>query len=183
VNSRLTQRIERTRTRNSKFRNVVEYLVRVRAADAQPVRRLKRMSWVIEIADGNFPADTDAAWELLEQLRYKEEQREFGSPPSPRMESLYRELTARYPCITENPESPWSDGPLINDFGDRLAAVGFISSGMNEAFPFVIAKATEMGFTVFDGGDDAIHRPKGWQAPGPDIIDEKFRLKPWWKFW
>lgn len=141
------------------------------------------MSWVIEIADGDFPADTDVAWELLDELREEDEAREFGSPPSERMEALYWRLTARYPCITENPDSPWSDGPLINNFGERLAAVGFITSGMAEALPFVIETATEMGFTVFDGGDDAIHRPRGWQAPKEDILPAKHNSKPWWRFW
>jgi hypothetical protein len=141
------------------------------------------MSWVIEIADGDFPADTELAWELIEQLRDEEEQREFGSPPSERMLALYQKLTARYPCITEDPGSPWADGPLINDFGERLAAVGFITSGMAQALPFAIETATEMGFTVFDGGNETIHRPKGWQAPIEDLLSTKRGSKPWWKFW
>jgi hypothetical protein len=74
---------------------------------------------------------------------------------------LYDRLTLKFPCIMEDPNSPWADGPLINDFGDKLATVGVIVSRMEEALPFVIETATDMGFTVFDAGAEEIFRPKG----------------------
>lgn len=146
------------------------------------------MSWTIEIASGAFSPDDAEAWEELEDLRDEAEEREDGAPPSGDMRALYERLTARYPCIMEDPSSPWSDGPLINNFGDRLTTLGFVSSGMAEAYPFVIATATKMGFTVFDAVDEKIHRPEGWRAPSggwesqvSDVSPESRR--PWWKLW
>ena len=146
------------------------------------------MSWTIEIATGEFSADDVEAWEELESLRDEEDQREYGEPPSADMKVLYDRLTAKYPCIMEDPNSPWSDGPLINNFGDKLATLGFVSSGMADAHPFVIETATELGFTVFDAGDEKIHRPAGWQPPPTKFgssateTDVPFR-RPWWRFW
>ena len=96
------------------------------------------MSWVIEITDGEFPAKTDAALALLDELREQEEEREFGSPHHFRL---------------------------------------------TEALPLVIQTATEMGFTVFDGGDDAIHRPKGWREPTEIALSQTRSSKPWWNLW
>ena len=142
-----------------------------------------RMSWTIEIVCVPVPDDPEEAWAFLEDLRDEAAEREYGAPPSPELEDLYRRLAARYPCITEDPESPWSDGPLINNFGDKIATLGFVKSGMTEALPFVIATATGMGFTVFDAGDEAIHRPKGWQPSVPWSTALPAEARPWWKFW
>jgi hypothetical protein len=146
------------------------------------------VSWTIEIASGAFSADEAEAWDELEFLREEDEQREYGTPPSAEMNALYERLTAKYPCITEDPNSPWSDGPLINDFGDKLTTLGFVSSGMAEAYPFVIATATGMGFTVFDAADEKIHRPTGWQPTVPsERTTESSSIpqshRPWWKVW
>ena len=122
------------------------------------------MSWVIEIVSVPVADDTDDAWDQLGELREVEDAREYGTPPSEPMNELYRRLTARYPCITENPESPWSDGPLINNFGDKLTTIGIVGSQLDETLPFVVDTATGMGFTVFDAGDERIYRPKNWRG-------------------
>ena len=139
------------------------------------------MSWVVEIVSGEVPAETNAAWEFLEDVREEDELREERPEPSPEMFALYRRLTARYPCIMEDPSSPWSDGPLINNFGDKISAVGIVTSRIEEALHFVIESATDMGFTVFDGGDEAIHRPKGWRPSLEQSFSQSRR--PWWQFW
>jgi hypothetical protein len=119
------------------------------------------MSWVIEITHVPVASVDEDAWEQLETLREEEEAHEYGEPPSEPLRRLYDRLTLKFPCIMEDPNSPWADGPLINDFGDKLATVGVIVSRMEEALPFVIETATDMGFTVFDAGAEEIFRPKG----------------------
>jgi hypothetical protein len=141
------------------------------------------MSWVIEIVSVPVADDPAEAWEQLEELRDEAAEREYGTPPGAEMLELYHPLSARYPCIMEDENSPWSDGPLINNLGDRITTLGFISSGMTEALPFVIDTATEMGFTVFDAGDEKIHRPKGWRPPVRPRPAEPGPERPWWKFW
>lgn len=143
------------------------------------------MSWVIEIVSVPVADDTDDAWDQLEELREVEDAREYGTPPSEPMHELYRRLSARYPCITENPDSPWSDGPLINNFGDKLTTIGIISSRIEDTLPFVVETATEMGFTVFDAGDERIHRPKNWRAPAVrrPMPESPPPPRRWWQFW
>src|SRR5262245_42892745 len=70
-------------------------------------------------------------------------------PPSAAMEGLHRRLTDRYPCITTDPDGPWSDGPLINNFGQHAATLEISSSRVEEVLAFVIREATAMGFWVF----------------------------------
>jgi hypothetical protein len=140
------------------------------------------MSWVIEITHVPVaPVDEDA-WEQLEILREEEEAHEYGAPPSKPLRRLYDRLSLRFPCILEDANSPWADGPLINNFGDQLATVGLIVSRMEDALPFVIETATDMGFTVFDAGAEEIFRPKGWQPPEMPPAAFETR-KPWWKLW
>lgn len=139
------------------------------------------MSWLVEIVAGPVPSQIDAAWEFLEELRDECDLHEEPSELSQEMMELYRRLTARYPCIMENSDSPWSDGPLINNFGEKLTAVGIVTSRIAEALPFLIQTATSMGFTVFDGGDEMIHRPKDWKRS--ELVKLDPPSSPWWRFW
>lgn len=140
------------------------------------------MSWSVEIVNVPIADDDDEAWKQLDAIRDEEDAREYGSPPSDAMRDLYRRLTARYPCITENPDSPWSDGPLVNNFGDKLTTLGIMSSRLEETLPFVIETATEMGLTVFDAADERIYRTRSWEARADAPRDET-PSRQWWKFW
>jgi hypothetical protein len=53
----------------------------------------------------------------------------------------------------------WSDGPLINNFGERQAVIGFMFSHVDTVLPFVIEIAHKHGITVFDWQTETIHRP------------------------
>jgi hypothetical protein len=95
---------------------------------------------------------------------------EYGSPPGDHFVPLYERLVARYPCITtpKGEDSPWSDGPLINNFGKKHAIIGISYSRVGEALPFVVETATQMGFTVYDAQDEKFHRPvSGSPNPKP----------------
>jgi hypothetical protein len=119
------------------------------------------MSWVIEITHVPVVAKAADAWRQLDFLRTAEAGREYGSPPSEPLRRLHDRLTERYPCITVDPDSPWSDGPFLYNFGDLLATIGIRTSRIEDALPVVVQTATEMGMTVFDAGDGKIHRPGG----------------------
>jgi hypothetical protein len=112
------------------------------------------MSYNIDITSEPVPDDDEEAWEMLETLRDLPD-----SSPGQHFIPLYEKLTARYPCIMEpNEDSPWSDGPLINNFGQKHALLGLIYQAVDDALPFIIQTANEMGFTVFDEQQDEIHR-------------------------
>lgn len=141
------------------------------------------MSWVVEITHVPVAAALDEAWLQLDELREEEDAREYGDPPSEPLRKLYDRLTERFPCIMEDSTSPWSDGPLINNFGGKLATIGIVTSRIGDALPFVIETATNMGMTVFDAGDEQIHRPVGWKPPLEWSLPVPTRAKPWWRFW
>jgi hypothetical protein len=141
------------------------------------------MSWTVEIVTVPIADDVERAWVQLEGLREEADAREYGAAPSDVLAEFYRRLTVRYPCITVDPDSPWSDGPLINNFGDKVATIGIITPRLPEALPFVIETATDMGLTVFDAGDERIHRPRGWIARPAASTPEASAGNPWWRFW
>ena len=84
--------------------------------------------------------------------------------PHPTFVAVHAELTARFPCICDLPDDlvddgVWSDGPLINNFGERQAVIGFVYSAVATVLPFVIEVATKHGVTVFDWQTGTVHRP------------------------
>jgi hypothetical protein len=141
------------------------------------------MSWTVDIVTVPIADDVDRAWTQLAELKNEASAREYGAAPSDVLGALCRQLTARYPCLTEHPDSPWSDGPLINNFGDKLATIGIITERISEVLPFVIETATAMGLTVFDAGDERIHRPRGWEPRPAGSTREAITQHPWWRFW
>ena len=146
------------------------------------------MSYTVDIMSAPLPRSYDEAFALRDQRIEERDARigsNTGSPfeePSGEMRELHRRLTARFPCICDDPDGPWSDGPLINNFGQRAATLGISFSGVAEALPFLIATALEMGFWVLDGQDDVVHLPGGTvlrsHAAEPDEP-----ARPWWRFW
>ena len=85
------------------------------------------MSYTIDIVAAPLPESDKEAWLFIHALREKL----YAHPgaPSPRMRELYDRLTARHPCITVDANGPWSDGPLINNFGETMAILG-IAGGL-----------------------------------------------------
>jgi hypothetical protein len=143
------------------------------------------MSYFVTITSLPLPDNDEEAWDRLVEIDQANEGT-FGTP-GPEMEKLYRRLSERFPCIIDAPESPWSDGPLRNNFGRDMATVGISNSRVEEALPFVIETATEMGCTVLDGTDERIHRPAGWRPPS--VVERAThsgpaqQRRPWWKLW
>jgi hypothetical protein len=144
------------------------------------------MSYTLEIWSRPFPDDDDAAWQMHNKLLAEQEAAfDPANPfelPSPKMAELHKRLTARFPCICDDENGPWSDGPLINDFGQDTATVGIVYSRVGEVVPFVIETATGMGMHVFDGQDEVVHRPVGFVAAVPKTRRPR-GSRPWWRFW
>lgn len=140
------------------------------------------MSYVVNITSLPLPDNEEEAWDCLVEIDAANEGT-FGTP-GPKMEELYRRLSKRYPCITEATESPWCDGPLLDNFGRDIATIGVIYSRATEAMLFIIEVATQLGCTVLDGQDDKIYRPVNWQPAIPSSADSEQReRRPWWKIW
>lgn len=122
------------------------------------------MSYSLDFVVGQVPKDSKEAWAYLEELReayYDDEE-----PRADVFDKLHEVLTSRYPCLCsyadDDPEmdkSPWSDGPLINNFCSQMGMVAISFRRVDEVVPFAIKSALALGITVMDGQDMKIHRP------------------------
>ena len=142
----------------------------------------RAMSYTVDVWNHAFPAEPAQAWAVRDELLELRDAEQSPQAPSSEMSELHRRLTTRYACICDDENGPWSDGPLINNFGPGRAILGISFSRVEEVLPFVIATATSMGLHVFDGQDEAIHRPVGFIA---DTAREepKPHKRRWWKIW
>jgi TPR repeat protein len=131
------------------------------------------MSYIIEIAVLALPDDDRLAWQAADALRASQEG-EAGRHPV--LVRLHDVLTAVYPCMSRYPdgdppldECPWSDGPLIDNVGSRMAVFG-LNGGMQRrlAARFVVDAATMLGLTVLDPQVGKIYRPD------PEPADTRF---------
>jgi hypothetical protein len=109
------------------------------------------------------PASPDNAV-AFEQFKALVSARATHERPHPTFVAVHRELTARFPCLCDLPDDlvddgVWSDGPLINNFGERQAVIGFVYSAVETVLPFVIQVANNHGITVFDWQTGVVHRP------------------------
>jgi hypothetical protein len=141
------------------------------------------MSYTIDVVEVEIPADDQAAWELREHLLETAEARD----PSAKMLELYHNLKAKHPCIMEDPDGPWSDGPLLGNFRSPVTTLGISYSRVEDALPSVISIATSMGFTVFDPDNQTIHGPRvAASRREPDAANigtlPKSERK-WWQIW
>lgn len=144
------------------------------------------MSYVVDVILVPPPDAWEAALALRQELAEARDARlKTGAPvpyerPSEPMKELHRRLTARFPCLNDDPDGPWSDGPLINNFGQRIATLGIVGSRLAEVLPFLIGTANDMGFWVLDGQGAVVHLPGGSKLrPAPPLPPRQ----PWWRFW
>lgn len=147
------------------------------------------MSYVVDILSAEIPASYKEALLVRDALAEARDVRlDDGGDArfeeaSAEMRELHRRLTARYPCITEDPDGVWADGPLINNFGQRVATLAISFSRVGDALPFLIATATEMGFWVLDAQDEAVHLPGGAILRANASLERGRSARPWWRFW
>jgi hypothetical protein len=136
------------------------------------------VSYTIDIVHIELPPDDGDAWDEICRLRAGMMEDDRPLPPSVRR--LHERLTEIYPCIMDDPDGPWSDGPLINNFGHDLSILGISYSRVDEVLPTILKVSLEAGFSVFDGQDERFHRPVQAQQRNPTAAKDK---RPWWKFW
>jgi hypothetical protein len=140
------------------------------------------MSFTLDLIVGDLPASSPEAWAEIERLRgsYYGDTRD----KAPALLQLHERLTQRYPCLCsyadDDPamdDSPWADGPMINNFASEMGMLAISYSRADEVVPFIIKEALQLGITVADGQSEKIYRPSsGKIAPAKES-------KPRWKFW
>lgn len=101
--------------------------------------------------------------EALREVYYEDER-----PVAAQVQQLRSQLTSgRYPCLCDfaddDPamdDSPWADGPMINNFSHDMGMLAIVFSKVEEVLPFIIQQATALGITVVDGRVEQIYRPE-----------------------
>ncbi len=136
------------------------------------------MSYVVVLSIKAVPANDKKAWKYIHEVM--EEDEHASGELDPRLLKLHDSLVDKYPCLSSYDddddsvdESPWSDGPLIYNFGNLYSALGLTYDRAEEVVPFIVECAQDLGVTVFDDQTGKIYRPNY----------EKQKGKKWWKIW
>jgi hypothetical protein len=121
------------------------------------------MSYTVDLIVGSLSSSNEEAWKQIEKLReaYYDDERE----KAPQLVALHALLTAKYPCLSsyadsdeEMENSPWADGPMINNFSHEMGMLAISFSRAEEVVPFIVESATHLGIAVADGQTGEIHR-------------------------
>jgi len=124
------------------------------------------MSYNVYLLVGQLPPNDGEVWEKIGQLQesYYGDEREMA----PELVALHTTLTAKYPCLSslslsgdhegmEN--SPWADGPMLNNFKHEMGMLAMTFSQLDEVMPFVVSSANKHGVAVADQQLEMIFRP------------------------
>jgi hypothetical protein len=119
------------------------------------------MSIDLAVWEGPRPASDADALKQFESLYARHVESGSPSAPSERISAYVTALLARYPDLTELDDdsvddSPWSDGPLIGNASGPFIYFGFVSSGVEEAWPFAVETARKLGLVCFDPQSEAL---------------------------
>ena len=137
--------------------------------------KLLNMSYTISITRNDIPKNDKQAWKFLEEIYQTD-----SGKPSKDFIDLIKRLTKKYPCICDLSEAQvddgvWSDGPLVNNAGDKITTLGVVYSQVENVIPFIIETSNTLGFVVFDRQTGLINRPN------KDItLDNKSNKKGFW---
>ncbi|MET3131096.1 hypothetical protein AAKU55_001354 [Oxalobacteraceae bacterium GrIS 1.11] len=148
------------------------------------------MSYILDIVVPRVPANDDAAYDFVDQLRLVYDG--GVQPPAPALLAFHGALTQQFPCLstcddeTALSQCPWSDGPLLSNFSGDMGSIG-IASRLTEVLPFILRLASQLGLTVVDQQKDKIHRPPTVRVllmgaqEGQDVEQLAGRLAPLFK--
>ena len=122
------------------------------------------MSYTIEIYTSTLPDDDQQALAQAEQIKvaYRQESGKIH----PGLRKLHGLLIKEYPCLSsyEDDEEegmddcPWSDGPLINNFGAQMAILG-IRNHQDEVLAHILSCAGKLQLSVIDPQEGVLYRP------------------------
>ncbi len=116
------------------------------------------MSYTVTFVPTKVSGTDSEAFEQVEAL-----QERYGPTENdarhPALVNLHDALVARFPETEDPDDAPWSDGPLIENFGSELGMVAIAFSRVEEVVPFIVEVALARGITVLDDQTGLVHRP------------------------
>ena len=110
------------------------------------------MSYDLAVWEGKRPRTNAAAAKVFRRLYDENIGGEGERAPTPAIAAYVQALLERWPDISddEGEESPWSDGPLINDARGPIFYFGMVFSMCEEASAFAAGTAAAHGLVCFD---------------------------------
>ncbi|MEL4307090.1 hypothetical protein [Joostella sp. CR20] len=109
----------------------------------------------------NIPRTEINVWETVSYYFQKDKKQ-----LSNEFQDFHDRLTYKYPCLSESSDTVWGDGPLINNFGDKVACIDLIIGFSKEeekksiqALNYIVSLATEFNFDLYLEGTNKIIRP------------------------
>jgi hypothetical protein len=110
------------------------------------------VSYDLAVWEGPKPPDNEAALRTYNELMARMEARREPTEPTPAIASYVEALLQRWPDITEDAgaDSPWSDGPLIDNASGSVFYFGMVFSMADEASEFAAQLARDRGLVCFD---------------------------------
>lgn len=120
------------------------------------------MSIALAVWEGPLPASDEEAVRTFEELYERHVEGEDETPPTDRIAAYARALLDRYPDITDLDDdavddSPWADGPLINNATGPFMYFAMVTNeAAEEAWPFAVTTARSLGLVCFDPQEGAL---------------------------
>ena len=124
------------------------------------------MTYTLHVIAREVPADDADVFPFLEQVAGHT----VSMAPSQQLKS-FREAAAKlFPCLTSYgrndagiDDCPWADGPLGDNFKGGYGTVA-IARRHGEVIPHLLRIASDLGVTVADEQNGAVHRPQAFQV-------------------
>lgn len=124
------------------------------------------MTYLLHIVAREVPANDAEVLPFLEQIAGAT----MSIAPSQQLKSFRDAILKLFPCLTSYAagdkaidECPWADGPLADNFKGGYGSVA-ISRRHDEVIPHVLRIASDLGVTVVDEQNGAVHRPLAYQV-------------------
>ncbi|MGW8390414.1 hypothetical protein [Pseudoduganella sp. HUAS MS19] len=124
------------------------------------------MTYLLHIVAREVPANDAEVLPFLEQIAGAT----ISIAPSQQLKSFRDAILQLFPCLSSYAAGdrgidhcPWADGPLAENFKGGYGSVA-IARRHDEVIPHVLRIASDLGVTVVDEQNGAVHRPQAYQV-------------------
>lgn len=124
------------------------------------------MAYLLHVIAREVPANDAEVFTFLEQVAGHT----VSMAPSQQLKSFRDAALKLFPCLTSYgaddariEECPWADGPLGENFRGGYGTIA-IARRHGEVLPHLLRVASDLGVTVADQQNGAVHRPQSFQV-------------------
>jgi hypothetical protein len=116
----------------------------------------------LAVWEGPRPASDEEARRIFKAFYRRFVKAEYDAPPTQRIAAYVSALLDRYPDLTELnddaiEDSPWADGPLIQNASGQFFCLNVVGNEVGEeAWTYAISKARSAGLVCFDPESGAL---------------------------